>query len=142
MQGFGACIRQFPLLEEPITRQRTLLYRRRRGQHMSNIEMEAELRWIETSLRELEQIMEGLPDILKLGWALDEPMDDIRLAVMGMQRANLAITEVSIRFALVSLKWDTTDFSRITRRNFNRDLLRWMLNEQHWGRKRTRHYLA
>lgn len=55
---------------------------------------------------ELDAIMQGLPDILKLGWTFDEAMDEVRLAVMGMQRANLAITAVSIRFALVSLvKW-------------------------------------
>lgn len=109
---------------------------------MDSAEVETELRWIENSLRELESIMEALPDILKLGWALDEPMDDIRLAVMGMQRANLAITEVSIRFALVSTPRDLADSSRITRPNFSRDPLRLMLNEQLWGRKHTRPYLV
>jgi hypothetical protein len=103
MIGFVACIRQFPLLEEPIRRTRTLLSSRKRGERPRYEDVEAELQWIDTALLELDEIMQFLPDILKLGWTFDEPMDEIRLAVMGMQRANLAITAVSIRFALVSL---------------------------------------
>jgi hypothetical protein len=71
-------------------------------------DIDAELRWIPTAQAALDDIMQNLPDILKLGWTFDEPMDEQRLAVMGMQRANLAITAVSIRFALADYKAELT----------------------------------
>jgi hypothetical protein len=70
---------------------------------MSADEIANELNWIQRANGEVDAIMHGLPDVLKMGWTVDEAMDEVRLAVMGMQRANMAITAVSIRFALVSL---------------------------------------
>jgi hypothetical protein len=100
----------------------------------------SELEWIEATLRDLHCIMEGLPDILKLGWTFDEPMDEVRLAVMGMQRANLAITAVSIRFALVSFNKSLTKDRPTTRRNSNKARCRLMLSVRSWERKHMRPY--
>ena len=100
--GLVACVRLFPVLEQVLIRSRTLRTRIKQRRFMSDTEITREQEWIVTANSEVDIIMDGLPDVLKMGWTIDEDMDEVRLAVMGMQRANMAITAVSIRFALVS----------------------------------------
>lgn len=100
--GLVACVRLFPILSEVITRSRSFRAKNRLGRFLSSNEVTSELDWIQRANGEVDGIMAGLPDVLRMGWTVDETLDEVRLAVMGMQRANMAITAVSIRFALVS----------------------------------------
>lgn len=101
--GLVACVRLFPVLEQVLVRSRSLRTRNKQARYMTHTEITQEIEWIAGATAEVDGIMDGLPDVLKMGWAVEDSMDEIRLAVMGMQRANMAITAVSIRFALVSL---------------------------------------
>jgi hypothetical protein len=99
--GLVACVRLFPVLEQVTQRSRMLRTRTRQRRYMTAAEIASEVEWIASANAEVDGIMRGLPEVLKMGWTVDEDMDEVRLAVMGMQRANMAITAVSIRFALV-----------------------------------------
>lgn len=104
MCGFVSCIRLFPILEECLVRHRRLvtgLLRNGGDKGLTKHERDNEMHWVADAEGQVDEVMTGLPDCLRDG-VEDRKEGDTHAAVMGMQRANLSITAVSVRFALVS----------------------------------------
>jgi hypothetical protein len=102
--GFIAITQIFPHQGECIARQRRYRHRMSIGEPYSPLEVQVEKEWIERSKDELARKMESLPRALRdPDWVEDGSEE--RRAVLGMQRANILVTEASVQFTLVCLSW-------------------------------------
>jgi hypothetical protein len=95
MSGFVALARLFQIMGECLLLKKQNSARGQTGDASSSLE------WITKGERRVEEILRGLPDVLRPTAPLDEAMDldDI----FSVQRANLLITAVSVKFELVSM---------------------------------------
>lgn len=100
MAGFNGCVQLFPLLADCIVRTRRLQLRRRNAIPLSAEEEEQELTWESGVRDQLNSMMANLPP--ELGPNPPEPNEQNpdRDAILGMQRANILVTEASLRIAL------------------------------------------
>lgn len=101
MSGFNACVQLFPVLASCMVRHRRLQLRLRAGGVLQDDEVDAEMRWADETRHDLDALMNGLP--AELAGTLSYPGagdDAVRDAILGMQRANILITEASVRIAL------------------------------------------
>ncbi|KAK1923431.1 hypothetical protein DB88DRAFT_510988 [Papiliotrema laurentii] len=99
--GFIAITQIFPHQGECIARQRRYRHRMSIGEPYSPLEVQVEKEWIERSKDELARKMESLPRALRdPDWVEDGSEE--RRAVLGMQRANILVTEASVQFTLLS----------------------------------------
>lgn len=71
------------------------------GDPYSPMEIQVEKEWIERSKEELQRKIESLPRALRDPDWVEEGSEE-RRAVLGMQRANILVTEASVQFTLVS----------------------------------------
>lgn len=99
MAGFNGCIQLFPLLAECIVRTRRLQGRQRDGP-LPPEEVDAELAWEQRVRQQLRVMMADLPPELGDNPPPQDDMDPDRAAIIGMQRANILVTEASLRIAL------------------------------------------
>ena len=104
LSGFIGCVELFPYMAECIARQRRHRYRTAQGDLLSAEEVDREQRWIDQTRGFVDAKMERLPRYLRdPAWV--GPGDETTNAVIGMQRANILVTEASAHFALVSERW-------------------------------------
>ena len=100
LAGFNGCVELFPYMAECIARQRRHRYRTSQGDLFSPEEVDREQRWIHQTRGFVDAKMERLPRYLRdPAWI--PPADETATAVLGMQRANILVTEASVHFALV-----------------------------------------
>ncbi|GMK57856.1 hypothetical protein CspeluHIS016_0406900 [Cutaneotrichosporon spelunceum] len=101
MAGFNGCVQLFPLLAEVVVRSKRLA---RRREPLSAGEVERELAW-EADLRAtLDGMVAALPPQLRAGWVdgdVEADVESSRDAIVGMQRANIFVTESSLRICLL-----------------------------------------
>lgn len=104
MAGFNGCVQLFPLLAEVIVRSRRLAIRQREGRPLTADEVEAELAWEAELRRSLDGIITALPLQLRADWLEggDHASEQGTDAILGMQRANIFVTDVTLRICLVS----------------------------------------
>lgn len=97
--GFIGVVQIFAPMGECLARQRRVRHRLTKNDPLTPIELEVEKAWIERVRRESADRMDALPRYLRdPEWVgVDEPG-----AVLGMQRANILVTEASLQFVLVS----------------------------------------
>jgi len=101
LSGFNGCVELFPYMAECIAKQRRYRYRTTQGDYFSAEEVDREQRWIDETRGFVDAKMERLPRYLRdPTWVA--PADETASAVLGMQRANILVTEASVHFALVS----------------------------------------
>ncbi|WVQ96918.1 hypothetical protein IAU59_004026 [Kwoniella sp. CBS 9459] len=100
--GFVACVRVFPLIADCVRRQRQLKWRNRENRPCTVEEVQAERNWIADVKKEITEQMMSLP--APLYRAVPSPdvddSDPAMRAIIGMQRANMIITEVLLRIVL------------------------------------------
>lgn len=103
MAGFNGCVQLFPLMAEVIVRSRRLAIRQREGRPLTADEVERELSW-EADLRQsLDRMMSALPMQLRAEWLEGgDHSEQGTDAILGMQRANIFVTDVTLRICLVS----------------------------------------
>jgi hypothetical protein len=100
LAGFLACVQIFPCMADCIARHRSLRQRQRRELPLSEEETAQELAWVEQARQEADARMQALPSYLKdPTW--DGTGDSDWRAVAGMHRANIWVTETSLKFTLV-----------------------------------------
>ncbi|OCF30526.1 hypothetical protein I317_03296 [Kwoniella heveanensis CBS 569] len=102
LAGFVACVRVFPLIADCVRRQRQLKWRNRENRPCSPEEVQAERTWIADVKREITDQMMTLPAPLYRPVSspdVDDSNPAMR-AIIGMQRANMVITEVLLRIVL------------------------------------------
>jgi hypothetical protein len=103
MTGYVACVQLFPVMADCIVRHRQLKQRLKRARPLSDAEVMLEKAWVREARVEVDRLMSDLPSALQLGDGSPRPTGDpVEDAVFGMQRANLLITEASVKFSLVS----------------------------------------
>lgn len=103
MTGYVACVQLFPVMADCIVRHRRLKQRLKRARPLSDAEVMLEKAWVQEARIEVDRLMSDLPPALQLGDGSPRPTGDpVEDAVFGMQRANLLITEASVKFSLVS----------------------------------------
>jgi hypothetical protein len=101
LSGFIGCVELFPYMAECIARQRRHRYRASQGDGFSAEDVRREQAWIDQTRGFVDAKMERLPRYLRdPSWV--GPGDETTSAVIGMQRANILVTEASVHFALVS----------------------------------------
>ncbi|WVF71047.1 hypothetical protein IAT40_005844 [Kwoniella sp. CBS 6097] len=102
LAGFVSCVRVFPLIADCVRRQRQLKWRNRENRPCTAEEVQAERTWIADVKREITEQMMSLP--APLYRAVPSPdVDDSNpamRAIIGMQRANMIITEVLLRIVM------------------------------------------
>lgn len=101
MTGFNGCVQLFPLLAQVIIRSKRLAVRRREGRHLSPEEVEVELAWEAELRRTLDGMIASLPPQLRAEWLEGGDAEPSRDAILGMQRANIFVTDASLRICLV-----------------------------------------
>jgi hypothetical protein len=102
LTGFLAVVQLFPCMADCIARHRSLRQRQFRGHPLTSDEAAKELAWIASTRAACEAGMDSLPAYLKdPTW--DGHGDDDWLAITAMQRANVWVTDSSLKFILVSL---------------------------------------
>lgn len=102
MAGFNGCVQLFPLLAEVIVRSKRLAMRRREGRSLTSAEVEGELEWEADLRRTLDGMIAALPPQLRAEWLEGGDAEPSRNAILGMQRANIFVTDASLRICLVS----------------------------------------
>ncbi|RSH88652.1 hypothetical protein EHS25_002879 [Saitozyma podzolica] len=101
MTGYVACVQLFPVMADCIVRHRQLKQRLKRARPLSDAEVMLEKAWVREARVEVDRLMSDLPSALQLGDGSPRPTGDpVEDAVFGMQRANLLITEASVKFSL------------------------------------------
>lgn len=95
--GFTGCVKLFPLLAECLRRASRVKQRKRQKDPLSRVEVAAELDWIEQSRGRLDSLLGELPENLKQRGS--SVADTGR--VLGMQIANITVTETALRVAMV-----------------------------------------
>ncbi|BEI86643.1 hypothetical protein CcaverHIS002_0609300 [Cutaneotrichosporon cavernicola] len=101
MAGFNGCVQLFPLLAQVIVRSKRLAIRQRQGRLLSPEEVEGELSW-EADLRAtLDGMIAALPPQLRAEWIDNGDAESSYDAILGMQRANIFVTESSLRICLL-----------------------------------------
>jgi hypothetical protein len=101
MTGFNGCVQLFPLLAQVIIRSKRLAIRRREGRHLSPEEVEVELAWEAELRRTLDEMIASLPPQLRAEWLEGGDAEPSRDAILGMQRANIFVTDASLRICLL-----------------------------------------
>lgn len=103
MMGFHGCVQLFPLLAEVLVRSRRLAVRQREDRPLTTEEVDVELAWEKDLRQSMDGIIAALPPQLRADWLKGGPTssDQSHDAILGMQRANIFVTDVSLRICLV-----------------------------------------
>lgn len=103
MAGFNGCVQLFPILARCIVRHRRLRLRLDAGgDRPDGDELFKEMNFAQQMQNELDAHMDQLQVELKVHPSGPERPDDVLEAILAMQRANILVTEASVRIALVS----------------------------------------
>lgn len=100
LSGFNNCVKLFPVMGQCMARHRRFLGRSTTGEHF---DVQTELYRINAAKQQVDDIVRALPPHLAVNWD-GRGFNDEDNAVYGMQRANILITALSVKFALVSVK--------------------------------------
>ncbi|RSH85084.1 uncharacterized protein EHS24_006677 [Apiotrichum porosum] len=109
MAGFNGCVQIFPMLARCLIRDRRLRLHLAAGNSLpEGDDLHADLAFVELVQRQLDEHVEQLPTELQPQSQQDDngARNEVRQSVLGMQRANILVTETCVRLALLDFVTD------------------------------------
>lgn len=109
MAGFNGCVQIFPMLARCLIRDRRLRLHLAAGNSLpEGDDLHADLAFVELVQRQLDEHVEQLPTELQSQSQQDDngARNEVRQSVLGMQRANILVTETCVRLALLDFVTD------------------------------------